>query len=337
MTRLNIPLFVALAATLLSATDARDQLPHQRMIRKRGPAPLAHFEERAPAFVVPRWPGLVERQEPPVSSSGSVSATRSVASSASASSARETSSSAQASSAAVTPSSSSASVQSTLSASSSSQSGLLDSLTAVLGGSQSSTSAASSTSASSSSSSSVVSSSTAVPSSASSVAPSTSQAAATTPVAQPSPSLNLATTPAATAASSPSQSVAVIYSTASSTPEAAASQAAQERTRKITKNTIISLVVIASCIGGAIAIWTVIRKWKLSPSERFDDRMQPIDWAPTGGAGGVRDDPLAEKASHRRAGSAGSHGSFTSGGVGQSELGHGGAKSIYSDCDGEQL
>lgn len=116
MTRLNIPLFVALAASLLSAIDARDQLPHQRMIRKRGPAPLAHLEARAPAFVVPRWPGLVERQDtvPSQSASGSASASRSVASSSSSSSSAQTSSTAsQSSSAVVTPSSSSSSVAST--------------------------------------------------------------------------------------------------------------------------------------------------------------------------------------------------------------------------------
>lgn len=158
--------------------------------------------------------------------------------------------------------------------------------------------------------------------------PTTEAAAAAT---TPQPTLNIAT-PSPTQTSNQSQSVAVVYSTAAA-PAAEQSAAAQAKTAKITRNTIISLVVIASCIGGAVAIWTVIRKWKLSPSERFDDRMQPIDWAPTGGAGGARDEVIGEKA-HRRVGSAGSHGSFTSGGVGQSEVGHSGAKSIYSDATG---
>lgn len=207
----------------------------------------------------------------------------------------------------------------------------MDSLTAGLGGTQSSTSVVSSTSVSSSSSSSIPSTSSALPST-SSVAQPPSQAPATTSTPQVTPSLNLATPPPSQA--NPTPSIALIYSTASASPAEQSQTAQKERTKKITRNTIISLVVIASCIGGAIAIWTVIRKWKLSPSERFDDRMQPIDWAPTNGAAGLRDDPLAEKASHRRAGSAGSHGSFTSGGVGQSELGHGGAKSVYSDATG---
>lgn len=334
MTRLNIPLFVALAASLLSAIDARDQLPHQRMIRKRGPAHLDHVEARAPAFVVPRWPGLVDRQaaNPSDTASASVSATRSASSasaSASASSVSASSSSVVATSSAVTTSSASASLD-TASASSTSRSGLLDSLTAVLGGTQSSTSSlASSTSITSSSSSSTISPSSAAPASTSTVAQPTTQAAATTP----QPTLNIAT-PSPSQTTNPNQSVAVVYSTASVAPEAAQSQAAAKaKTAKITRNTIISLVVVASCIGGAIAIWTVIRKWKLSPSERFDDRMQPIDWAPTGGAAGARDGVNTEK-THHRAGSNGSHGSFTSGGVGQSELGHTGAKSVYSDATG---
>lgn len=49
--------------------------------------------------------------------------------------------------------------------------------------------------------------------------------------------------------------------------------------------------------------------------------MQPIDWAPPV-AGGAHEETIEEKR-HRRAGSTGSHGSFTSGGVGQSENGHG--------------
>ncbi|KAG8678454.1 hypothetical protein FRC09_019826 [Ceratobasidium sp. 395] len=65
--------------------------------------------------------------------------------------------------------------------------------------------------------------------------------------------------------------------------------------------------------------------------------MQPIDWAPTGGATGTREETMEEKR-HRRAGSGASHGSFTSGGVGQSEQGHGtGARSLYSDHSGHNM
>ncbi|QRV83297.1 hypothetical protein RhiJN_11313 [Ceratobasidium sp. AG-Ba] len=311
MTRLNIPLFIALAASLLAAADARSNtLPHQRMIRKRLPGSFN---------ALPRWEGLQERQLIPglggnddqpsgsASATASGSRTSSAAASPTASSSKaSTSAAAATTSSAATSSAPTTSAQATQSASTTSG-GLLDSLTGLLGGTSSTSSTVSTTSASSTSSSAAP-----TTSSASSVAPVTSQPPQTTP---PTPTLNLATSPPA--ANTVAPSVAIITSTP---PAAVASEqaAAKARTAKITKNTIISLVVIASCIGGAAAIWTVIRKWKLSPSEKFDDRMQPIDWAPTTGATGMREETIEEKR-HRRAGSAGSHGSFTSGGVGQSE------------------
>ncbi|KAG8683569.1 hypothetical protein FRC08_014210 [Ceratobasidium sp. 394] len=327
MTRLNLPLFVALAASVLATVNARDSLPHQRMIRKRAPVALGGHV----AFALPRWEGLQGRADPiadggnqgsasstAASRTSSVASSTAVAASGAATTTAETTSSA-ASSSAVTPSAESSSIAS-------SSSGLLNSLTALLSSSQTSTTVSSTLSSSSSSVASRTSSSSAAPLT-------TSQAAAPQPNT-PTPTLNIATPPADATTAKPS--VAVVTSIA---PEAVASQQAEQkaRTAKITKNTIISLVVIASCIGGAVAIWTVIRKWKLSPSERFDDRMQPIDWAPTGGAGGAREETMEEKR-HRRAGSAGSHGSFTSGGLGQSELGHGtGARSVYSDHAGHNM
>lgn len=38
--------------------------------------------------------------------------------------------------------------------------------------------------------------------------------------------------------------------------------------------------MIAASVGGLFVIWTIIRKWKFSPSKDFEDRMQPIDWQP---------------------------------------------------------
>jgi hypothetical protein len=46
----------------------------------------------------------------------------------------------------------------------------------------------------------------------------------------------------------------------------------------------VSLTVIgaiAGTVAGIAIIMAVIRKWKLRPSEDFDDRMKPIDWQPT--------------------------------------------------------
>ncbi|KAG8745916.1 hypothetical protein FRC10_006720 [Ceratobasidium sp. 414] len=333
MTRLNFPLFVALAVSILAAADARDTLPHQRMIRKRAPVAFSGHV----AFALPRWEGLQERADlapgggngnpdgnQGSSSSAAVSRTSSAASSTAESSTRAGTTIAETTSSAATSSAVTSSAQSSSLASSSTGTGLLASLTGLLSSTRTSTTV--------SSTSSVSSSSVAPGTSTSSIAPLTTQAAAQPNT--PTPTLNLATTPAQATTAKPS--VAVVTSIA---PEAVASQQAEQkaRTAKITKNTIISLVVIASCIGGAVAIWTVIRKWKLGPSQRFDDRMQPIDWAPTGGAGGVREETMEEKR-HRRAGSAGSHGSFTSGGVGQSELGHGtGARSVYSDHAGHNM
>lgn len=46
------------------------------------------------------------------------------------------------------------------------------------------------------------------------------------------------------------------------------------------------LIIIAVSIGASAIIWTVIRKWKFSPSSNFEDRMQPIDWQPDCGENG---------------------------------------------------
>jgi hypothetical protein len=54
-------------------------------------------------------------------------------------------------------------------------------------------------------------------------------------------------------------------------------------------------IILGSIVGGIIvvaALWTVIRKWKFSPSRKFEDRLEPIDWQPgqdaaTGAAAGA--------------------------------------------------
>ncbi|CUA69627.1 hypothetical protein RSOLAG22IIIB_04002 [Rhizoctonia solani] len=329
MTRLNIPLFVALAASILSAVpvDGRDTLPHQRMIRKRGPAVV---DGPGPIGAVAAVIGLHVRQialdptgsasQPASSAPASTTAAASTTRDATTSTAAATTTTPATSSAAATTSASSSSSAAQATTSSG---GLLNSLTAILGGSTTSTSSSSSSLATSST---PVTSSTPTPTSTSTtqaVAPSTTQQQQQQPAAETSPTLNIATPSPSATARSPSISVNVITSTlaAAEASASASAAAAKAKTQKITRNTIVSLVVIASCIGGAIAIWTVIRKWKLSPSEKFDDRTQPIDWAPPP-ANGLSEEAIEEKTKHRRAGSGASHGSFTSGGVGQSEQGH---------------
>jgi len=48
------------------------------------------------------------------------------------------------------------------------------------------------------------------------------------------------------------------------------------------KTTLITVLIVVGASVGAVAIlWTVFRKWKLSSSKKFDQRLQPIDWQPT--------------------------------------------------------
>jgi hypothetical protein len=38
------------------------------------------------------------------------------------------------------------------------------------------------------------------------------------------------------------------------------------------------LIAVAASVGGIAILWTVFRKWKLSSSKKFDERLRPIDW-----------------------------------------------------------
>ncbi|GAA6062221.1 hypothetical protein JCM10212_006456 [Sporobolomyces blumeae] len=44
--------------------------------------------------------------------------------------------------------------------------------------------------------------------------------------------------------------------------------------------TLIAIIVVASCVAGIAAIWTIIRKTKFSPSRRFEAKLEPIDFVP---------------------------------------------------------
>ena len=99
------------------------------------------------------------------------------------------------------------------------------------------------------------------------------------------------------------------------TPTAGANTvgAASQDDNKITKTTLTVIIAVAASIGAIALAWTLFRKWQLRPSSNFDDRMQPIDWQPTGpeesGLPGVR-----------RGNSTASHGSFQSSGHGHGGL-----------------
>lgn len=94
---------------------------------------------------------------------------------------------------------------------------------------------------------------------------------------------------------------------------------------KTGKVVITALIAIAASVAVIVVIWTVIRKWKLSKSESFEDRMQPIDWQPT--TVGDDDDPLARRASVASSFHSGSHHDANmtgyGGGYGSSDFNHG--------------
>jgi hypothetical protein len=75
---------------------------------------------------------------------------------------------------------------------------------------------------------------------------------------------------------------------------------------------ITTIIVIASSIGAVVLIWTIFRKWKLARSKRFDNRLNPVDFAPTG------DDGIP--GSHRRYSASSSRSGVT--GYGASDHGH---------------
>jgi len=54
-------------------------------------------------------------------------------------------------------------------------------------------------------------------------------------------------------------------------------------TAKTTSTTLTALIAAAAAIGGFAILWTIFRKWKLSSSKKFDQRLNPIDWQPTTG------------------------------------------------------
>jgi len=56
---------------------------------------------------------------------------------------------------------------------------------------------------------------------------------------------------------------------------------------------IIGLIVTASCVVGGAVIWTIIRKWKFSPSRHFEDRLEPVNWEPTQASGLPHDPTVA--------------------------------------------
>ncbi|GHJ83656.1 hypothetical protein NliqN6_0058 [Naganishia liquefaciens] len=106
------------------------------------------------------------------------------------------------------------------------------------------------------------------------------------------------TTPTATTRAAKTGSVSIKTASVSATASAAAAGSGGETTGMSsgTKTAIIVVCVVGGIAVGAFALWTIIRRWKLRPSRRFDGRMNPLDFSPTS------PDAFYEK-THGRAGS----------------------------------
>ncbi|KAF8973559.1 hypothetical protein BDZ97DRAFT_1971178 [Flammula alnicola] len=124
-------------------------------------------------------------------------------------------------------------------------------------------------------------------SSSSSSTSSTVSTTSATTTAQTTEILNLTNAPVAPV----STVVPTITHTASvdaeSTTPVSAPVAAVAAATKTKSTTLTVLIAVAASVGGIAIFWTIFRKWKLSSSKKFDERLNPIDWQPTAGEDGV--------------------------------------------------
>ncbi|WVN85140.1 uncharacterized protein L203_100282 [Cryptococcus depauperatus CBS 7841] len=86
---------------------------------------------------------------------------------------------------------------------------------------------------------------------------------------------------------------------ASSTASSAADKDHGKSSSGLSKSALIAIIVVASVVGLVAIGWTAFRKWKLRPSNRFDSKMQPIDFSPQKDGG--MDDDFFEKTLQRSA------------------------------------
>lgn len=96
-----------------------------------------------------------------------------------------------------------------------------------------------------------------------------------------SETLNLTAKPSA-----PSNVVSTFTPTVTRTESAAAGNQTtvpdlQSNAQKESGTTLTIIIAIAASLGGVAILWTVFRKWKLSSSKKFDQRLNPIDFQPT--------------------------------------------------------
>ena len=104
------------------------------------------------------------------------------------------------------------------------------------------------------------------------------------------------TTEAASATSSNPPTTA--YTTVAATGSSGAPQAQPQSAAKAKSTTLTVLIIVGSSVAAAAILWTVFRKWKLSRSTKFDERLNPIDFQPT-----AHDDGAIPGAHRRHSGS----------------------------------
>ncbi|GAA5955412.1 hypothetical protein JCM3765_006769 [Sporobolomyces pararoseus] len=126
------------------------------------------------------------------------------------------------------------------------------------------------------------------PSSSSSVAPVSHSSSSSASSVAPSslPASSAATTNAKSTVisivtpSSSASSTGTDESSTSSSPTALSDKKSSSSSGGIGHGTLIAIIVVASCVAGVAAIWTIIRKTAFSPSKRFESKLEPIDFVP---------------------------------------------------------
>ena len=80
----------------------------------------------------------------------------------------------------------------------------------------------------------------------------------------------------------PTASVVASTITSTQSLSATASGTATPQAQSTSSKTVTYIIAIAASMGGFAIFWTIFRKWKLSSSKKFDNRLNPItNWQPT--------------------------------------------------------
>ncbi|KAF9029252.1 hypothetical protein BDZ89DRAFT_1101554 [Hymenopellis radicata] len=109
-----------------------------------------------------------------------------------------------------------------------------------------------------------------------------------------SSTISTTTTSATTSATTQQPTTVSVDAVASAT--ASDSNAEQTGSTSSSSGTALTVIIaVAASIGFVIVCWTIFRKWKLARSEKFDRRLNPIDWQPTNESDGP-----SVPGSHRR-------------------------------------